>query len=46
MTGIISFFMSVIFVIDMFFVGFVPSKELVITKTAEQTEYCVAGVAE
>lgn len=46
MTQIISFFMSVLFFIDMFFVGLFPSKELVITKTDEQVDFYVDGESE
>lgn len=36
MVRIISFFLSVVFSIDMFFVGLSPEKQLIITQTARK----------
>lgn len=46
MTRIISFLLSVIFSIDMFFVGLFPEKKLVITQTETKTEYYVNGESD
>ncbi len=46
MTQIISFLLSVIFAIDMFFLGWFPEKELVITQTENRIEYYVNGESD
>lgn len=46
MTQIISFIMSVLFAIDMFFIGLFPDKQLVITQTDTATEYYINGGSE
>ena len=43
MTRIISFLLSVVFAVDMFFVGLFPEKQLVITQTETETEYYING---
>lgn len=43
MTQIISFLLSVVFAIDMFFVGLFPEKQLVITQTDTNAEYYING---
>ncbi len=43
MTQIISFLLSVVFAIDMFFVGLFPEKQLVITQTETESEYYING---
>ena len=43
MTKIISFIMSLIFAIDMFFVGLIPEKQLSIINTDSAAEYFVDG---
>ncbi len=46
MTQIISFSLSVVFAIDMFFIGLLPEKKLVITQTDTETEYYINGESE
>ncbi len=46
MTQIISFLLSVVFVIDMFFVGLFPEKQLVITQTDTGTEFYINDESE
>lgn len=46
MTQIISFLLSVVFALDMFFVGLLPEKKLVITQTDTATEYYINGESE
>ncbi|MCH5197302.1 MAG: hypothetical protein J1E34_00210 [Oscillospiraceae bacterium] len=46
MKQIISFFISVFFIVDMFFVGLCPSKTLVITQTGESAEFYVDSQSE
>lgn len=46
MVRIISFLLSVVFSIDMFFIGLSPEKHLVITQTDEKTEYYINGASE
>ena len=46
MAQIISFLLSVIFVLDMFFVGLIPEKQLVITQTVSGPEYCINGESD
>ncbi len=46
MIRIISFFLSVIFSIDMFFVGWFPEKQLVIAQSDTETEYYINGESE
>lgn len=46
MTQIISFLLSVVFIIDMFFVGLFPEKQLVITQTETESEYYVNGESD
>lgn len=46
MAQIISFLLSVIFVLDMFFVGLIPEKQLVITQTVSGSEYCINGESD
>lgn len=43
MTRIISFIMSAVFALDMFFIGLIPEKQLVITQTDSKTGYYVNG---
>ena len=43
MTQIISFLLSVVFAIDMFFIGLFPEKQLAITQTDTETEYYING---
>ncbi len=43
MKQIISFLLSVVFAIDMFFVGLLCEKQLVITQAHTATEYCING---
>lgn len=43
MTQIISFFMSLLFLFDMFFVGLFPSKKLIVTQTDESSSFYVDG---
>ena len=43
MTQIISFLLSVVFAIDMFFVGLFPEKQLVITQAKTEIEYYING---
>ncbi len=43
MARIISFIMSAVFALDMFFVGLFPEKQLVITRTDTETEYYING---
>ncbi len=46
MTQIISFLLSVIFTVDMFFIGLFPEKQLVIIQTDTETEYYINGESE
>lgn len=46
MTQIISFFMSIFFVIEMFFIGLFPSNAIVITQTDETDSFYVDGESE
>lgn len=46
MIHIISFFLSVIFSIDMLFIGLFPDKQLVITQSETETEYYINGESE
>ena len=43
MTQIISFLLSVVFAIDMFFIGLFLEKQLIITQTETESEYYVNG---
>ncbi len=43
MTQIISFLLSVIFAVDMFFIGLFPEKQLIITQSETETEYYANG---
>lgn len=43
---IISFFLSVIFWVDMFFVGLFPEKQIVIIQTDTETQYYINGESE
>lgn len=46
MTQIISFLLSVIFALDMFFVGLLPEKQLVISQAETKAEYYVNGESD
>ncbi|MBR3768348.1 MAG: hypothetical protein IKL10_08965 [Clostridia bacterium] len=46
MAKIISFLLSVIFTLDMFFIGLFPEKQLVIIGTDTETEYYINGESE
>ena len=46
MTRIISFLLSAVFAVGMFFVGLLPEKELIITQTDKKTEYYINGESE
>lgn len=43
MAQIISFIMSVVFMLDMFFIGLFPEKQLIIKQTDTATEYYING---
>ncbi len=46
MARIISFLLSAVFAVGMFFVGLCPEKELIITQTDKKTEYYINGESE
>ena len=46
MTQVISFLMSVLFTVGMFFIGLFPEKGLIVTQTAEGNEYYINGESE
>ncbi len=46
MAQIVSFFLSVVFMFDLFFVGLFPEKQLIITQTDAESEYYINGESE
>lgn len=46
MTQIIAFIMSVFFSVDMFFLGLIPEKNLIITQSSDKIQYYIDGADE
>lgn len=46
MAKIISFFMSLLFALEMFFIGMTPEKQIVITQLSQTDAYCINGENE